>query len=59
MREAGGSVLPAREFGAHPQSVMGLKITGEIDRHPWHVRLHERNGVDYDVHIVTAEAVGS
>ena len=46
-------------FGAHPQSVTGLKVSGEIERQPWHVRLHERSGVDYDVHIVTAEAVGS
>ena len=46
-------------FGAHPQSVRGLKITGEIERQPWHVRLHERSGVDYDVHIVAAESVAS
>lgn len=46
-------------FGAHPQSVRGLEITGEVERHPWHVRLHERSGVDYEVHLVAAEAVAS
>jgi SAM-dependent methyltransferase/uncharacterized protein YbaR (Trm112 family) len=31
-----------------------LQLLGEIDRFPWHVRLHDRSRVLYDVHVVAA-----
>jgi SAM-dependent methyltransferase/uncharacterized protein YbaR (Trm112 family) len=43
--------------GAHPQSVAGIRITADIDRLPWTVRLHDRSHVHYDVHAVMAEVL--
>ena len=42
--------------GAHPQSVENLKIVGEITRHPWMVRVHERSQTLYQTHIIVAAA---
>ena len=41
--------------GAHPQSIDGLRITGENESFPWHARTHERSTVVYDAHVVAAE----
>jgi SAM-dependent methyltransferase/uncharacterized protein YbaR (Trm112 family) len=42
--------------GAHPQSVKGLTIAGEIDGVPWMTRLHERSTVAYSTHVVALRA---
>jgi SAM-dependent methyltransferase len=42
--------------GAHPQSIDGLRLKQEVDRFPWHTRVHDRSTTHYDVHIVVAEA---
>ena len=42
--------------GAHPQSVKGLTITGEIDDVPWMTRLHERSTVAYSTHVIAVRA---
>jgi SAM-dependent methyltransferase/uncharacterized protein YbaR (Trm112 family) len=42
--------------GAHPQSVNGLTITGEIEDVPWLTRLHERSTVAYSMHLVAVRA---
>ena len=42
--------------GAHPQSVNGFAITGEIDDLPWLTRLHERSTVTYSTHLVAVRA---
>lgn len=42
--------------GAHPQSVNGLTITGELEDVPWLTRLHERSTVTYSTHLVTVRA---
>ncbi len=42
--------------GAHPQSLDGLRITGEIENFPWHARMHERSHVTYSVHVLAARA---
>ena len=42
--------------GAHPQSVEGLTITGEIESVPWLTRLHDRSTVTYSTHLVAARA---
>ena len=44
--------------GAHPMSVPGLSIAGEIDAFPWRVRLHDRSSVDYRAHILALRAAG-
>lgn len=38
--------------GAHPQSVPGLRIIGEIADWPWQTRLHERSSVQYRAHLL-------
>ena len=38
--------------GAHPQSVSGLRILGEIAEFPWQARLHDRSIVSYATHIL-------
>ncbi len=38
--------------GRHPASIDGLKIVGEIEHHPWLVRVHDRRTAGYDAHIV-------
>ncbi len=38
--------------GAHPQSVAGLKILGEIVDFPWQARLHDRSIVSYAAHVL-------
>jgi len=40
--------------GAHPGSVQGLQLAAERDHLPWHVRLHERSVMNYQVHLVVA-----
>ena len=40
--------------GAHPSSVDNLALTAERDHLPWHVRLHDRSAVGYDLHLVVA-----
>lgn len=40
--------------GAHPQSIDGLAIAGEIADFPWQTRLHDRSTVKYALHIVAA-----
>ncbi len=40
--------------GAHPASVEGLELVSEIDALPWHVRLHDRSTVEYQVHVAVA-----
>lgn len=42
--------------GAHPQSVKGLTITGEIENLPWLTRLHERSTVAYSSHLIAVRA---
>jgi len=42
--------------GAHPQSVDGLTIAGEIEDVPWLTRLHERSTVTYSTHVVAVRA---
>lgn len=36
----------------HPQSMKQLALTGEIEHHPWSVRVHRRRTARYDAHIV-------
>jgi SAM-dependent methyltransferase len=43
--------------GAHPGSINTLKLTTERENLPWHVRLHERSVMTYNVHLVVAEKV--
>ena len=40
--------------GAHPGSINSLKLSGERDQLPWHVRLHERSTMTYQLHMVAA-----
>jgi SAM-dependent methyltransferase/uncharacterized protein YbaR (Trm112 family) len=35
---------------ALPQSLVRIEIVAEFDRLPWHVRLHDRSRVQYEVH---------
>ncbi len=42
--------------GAHPQSVSGLKILGEIEDFPWQARLHDRSVVTYSAHVMALAA---
>lgn len=42
--------------GAHPLSVDGLEITGEIEDVPWLTRLHDRSTVRYSAHVVSVRA---
>ena len=44
--------------GAHPQSVSGLKILGEIADFPWQARLHDRSVVSYAAHVLGLAAAG-
>lgn len=41
--------------GAHPASVVGLRVTHESDDLIWKVRWHERATIDYRIHLVVAE----
>ena len=38
--------------GAHPQSVPGLAILGEVADWPWQTRLHDRSSVQYRTHLM-------
>ena len=38
--------------GAHPQSIEGLSLTGEIEGYPWTVRVHSRSQNIYSTHVV-------
>ena len=42
--------------GAHPASVERLQLLGEDERVPWHVRLHDRSTMTYQVHLAVARA---
>ena len=42
--------------GAHPQSIHGLRMTGEIEEFPWNARIHDRSTMAYKVHLVVAKA---
>ncbi len=42
--------------GAHPLSVDGLTITGEIESVSWQTRLHDRSTVTYRTHVVSVRA---
>lgn len=44
--------------GAHPQSVTGLSILGEIAEFPWQARLHDRSIVSYAAHVLALTASG-
>jgi len=43
--------------GGHPWASERLRLVREIDRVPWHVRLHERAAMLYQVHLAVAECV--
>ncbi len=43
--------------GADPSSTNRLRIIGEVDQLDWHVRLHQRSAMHYQVHLVAVEAV--
>ncbi len=45
--------------GGHPQAVSDLRIVGEIANLPWHVRVHERGMVAYDVHSIAVKRADS
>jgi len=38
--------------GAHPLSIESLAIKGEIDNHPWTVRIHSRSVTVYNTHLL-------
>jgi len=42
--------------GGHAASIDGLRLTGELDNIPWHVRLHDRSVATYRLHAVAAVA---
>ena len=44
--------------GAHPQSVAGLEILGEIADFPWQARLHDRSTVSYAAHVLALAVSG-
>ena len=45
--------------GAHPQSVVGLRLLAEVSAWPWQTRLHDRSTVSYRSHLLALErAVG-
>ena len=41
--------------GAHPSSINTLKLLVERENLPWHVRLHDRSTMNYNLHLVVAE----
>jgi SAM-dependent methyltransferase/uncharacterized protein YbaR (Trm112 family) len=43
--------------GAHPASVAGLRLLAEVQHVPWHVRMHDRSSMRYDLHLAVVEAV--
>jgi SAM-dependent methyltransferase len=59
---SGGSAEPVLRAlltpGGHPQSVPSLELIAEAEALPWHVRLHDRSTVCYQVHAVAARARG-
>ena len=42
--------------GAHPAGIDRLRLVGEVDRYPWHVRVHDRHTATFNTHIVVARA---
>ena len=40
-----------------PNAVQKLRLIGEIEHHPWHVRVHARRTAVYDTHIVAFEKI--
>ena len=49
-------VLRAMLTGEHPRAVPGLRMVSEIEAIPWSVRLHDRSVMQYQAHLVVAEA---
>jgi SAM-dependent methyltransferase len=45
--------------GAHPGSIPGLAVIAELDGLPWHVRLHDRSTMVYQIHLVAAESTAA
>ncbi len=45
--------------GAHPQSIAGVAIAGEIEDQPWAVRLHARSTMVYALHLVALRRAAS
>jgi hypothetical protein len=41
--------------GAHPQSITGLKLCGEVTNWPWQTRLHDRAAMRYDTHLLALQ----
>jgi SAM-dependent methyltransferase len=41
--------------GAHPQSVTGLHLCGEVANWPWHTRLHDRAAMRYETHLLALQ----
>lgn len=55
----GAAVLRALlSASGHPAEVPGLRLEGEVEEVPWHVRLHDRSAVGYSVHLVAGRKVG-
>jgi SAM-dependent methyltransferase/uncharacterized protein YbaR (Trm112 family) len=55
---AGAGEMFLRELltgGAHPQSVTGLTLCGEVANWPWHTRLHDRAAMRYETHLLTLQ----
>ena len=54
------AVLPAllRE-GAHPAAISGVRVLGQRDDVPWHVRTHERSVTAFRLHVLAAEIGGA
>ena len=44
---------------AHPQSVPGLRLLGEVLDWPWQTRLHDRGAVLYRAHLLALERSGA
>jgi|HigsolmetaAR204D_1030405.scaffolds.fasta_scaffold01772_5 SAM-dependent methyltransferase len=57
--EGGGAAEPLLTAlltpGAHPMSVPGLTLRGEVESVPWAVRLHDRGAVHYRSYVLAAE----
>jgi len=39
------------------QSIGTLKLKGEIEHHPWNVRIHNRRSASYDTHIIACNKI--
>jgi SAM-dependent methyltransferase/uncharacterized protein YbaR (Trm112 family) len=56
----GASETVVRSFltPGNPAAVPGLRITAERDKLPWHLRLHSRSTMTYQLHLLVAERFG-